>query len=150
MWDERLNVVQAFVAAITERDVEAALELYHAEIEYFPLMAQLVARPYRGFAGIRRSFKDIDATWEEWRLEVEQLVSAPDGRVVIVTSTPHARQGERASIRTASRAPVGVQGREALARHAAPGSRRRRASGPRAAARAVAATGCGQRSGNEV
>jgi ketosteroid isomerase-like protein len=87
MWDERISVVRAFVAAITERDVEAALEVCHPEIEYFPLMAQLVARPYRGFAGIRRYFKDIDATWEEWRLEVERLVSAPDGRVVVVTST---------------------------------------------------------------
>jgi ketosteroid isomerase-like protein len=87
MWDERISVVRAFVAAITERDVEAALELCHPEIEFFPLMALLVARPYRGFAGIRRYFNDIYATWEEWRVDVEQLESAPDGRVVIVTST---------------------------------------------------------------
>jgi ketosteroid isomerase-like protein len=87
MSDERISVVRAFVAAITERDVEAALELCHPEIEFFGLMAQLAAKPYRGFAGIRRYFKDIDATWEEWRVEVERLVSAPDGRVMIVTST---------------------------------------------------------------
>jgi ketosteroid isomerase-like protein len=87
MWDERISVVRAFVAAITERDVEAALELCHPENEFFPLMAQLVETPYRGLAGIRGYFKDIDVTWEEWRVEVEQLVSTPDGRVVIVTST---------------------------------------------------------------
>jgi ketosteroid isomerase-like protein len=87
MWEERVSVVRTFVAAITERDVEAALELCHPEIEFFPLMAQLVARPYRGFAGIRRYFGDIDASWQEWRVEVEQLVLAPDGRVVVVTST---------------------------------------------------------------
>jgi ketosteroid isomerase-like protein len=50
-------------------------------------MAQLEARPYQGFAGIRRYFNDIDATWGEWRVEVEQLSSGPDGRVVIVMST---------------------------------------------------------------
>jgi ketosteroid isomerase-like protein len=50
-------------------------------------MAQLDARPYSGHAGIRRYFREIDATWEEWRVEVEQLVPAPDGRVVIVMST---------------------------------------------------------------
>jgi ketosteroid isomerase-like protein len=87
MWDERIRVVRAFADAITEGDVEAALELCHPEIEFFSLMAQLEARPYRGFAGIRRYFTDIDATWEEWRVEVEQLLSAPDGRVVIVMST---------------------------------------------------------------
>jgi ketosteroid isomerase-like protein len=87
MWDERINVVRAFADAITARDVEAALERCHPEIEFFSLLAQLEARPYRGLGGIRRYFKDIDATWEEWRVEVEQLVASPDGRVVIVMST---------------------------------------------------------------
>jgi ketosteroid isomerase-like protein len=87
VWEERISVVRAFADAITERDVDAALELCHPEIEFFSLLAQLEARPYRGFAGIRRYFKDIDATWEEWRVEVEQLVAAPDGHVVIVMST---------------------------------------------------------------
>jgi len=64
-----------------------AIELCHPEIEFFSLLAQLEASPYRGFAGIRRYFKDIDATWEEWRVDVERLLSAPDGRVVIVMST---------------------------------------------------------------
>jgi ketosteroid isomerase-like protein len=87
MWDERISVVRAFADAITARDVEAALALCHPDIEFFSLMAQLDARPYRGFAGIHRYFADIDATWDEWRVEVEQLVAAPDGRVVIVMST---------------------------------------------------------------
>ena len=87
MWDERISAVQAFADAITERDLGAALELCHPEIEFFSLMAQLEASPYRGFAGIRRYFTEIDATWEEWRVEVERLVAAPDGRVAIVMST---------------------------------------------------------------
>ena len=87
MWDERISLVRAFADAITERDVEAALELCHPEIEFFSLMAQLEASPYRGFAGIRRYFRDIDAAWEEWRVEVERLLSAPDGRVTIAMST---------------------------------------------------------------
>jgi ketosteroid isomerase-like protein len=87
MWDERIGVVRAFADAITERDVEAALELCHPEIEFSSLMAQLEARPYSGHAGIRRYFKDIDATWDEWRVDVEQLLSGEDGRVVIVMST---------------------------------------------------------------
>jgi ketosteroid isomerase-like protein len=87
MWDERINTVQAFADAITERDVEAGLALCHPEVEFYSLLAQLEANPYHGHAGIRRYFKDLDATWEEWRVEVEQLVAAPDGRVAIVMST---------------------------------------------------------------
>jgi ketosteroid isomerase-like protein len=87
MWDERIGRVRAFANAITARDVEAALEVCHPEIEFSSLMAQLDARPYSGHAGIRRYFREIDATWEEWRVEVEQLLPAPDGRVVIVMST---------------------------------------------------------------
>ena len=87
MWDERISVVKAFADAITERDLERALEQCHPEVEFFSLMAQLEARPYQGFAGIRRYFKEIDATWGEWRVEVERLSSAPDGRVLIIMST---------------------------------------------------------------
>ena len=87
MWEERISVVRGFAEAITDRDLEAALELCHPEIEFFSLMAQLEASPYRGLAGIRRYFKEIDATWDEWRVEVERLLSTPDGRVVVVMST---------------------------------------------------------------
>ena len=84
---ERIGVVRAFADAITERNLEAALELCHPEIEFFSTMSQLEATPYRGLSGIRRYFKEIDASWEEWRVKVEQLLATPDGRVVIVMST---------------------------------------------------------------
>jgi ketosteroid isomerase-like protein len=87
MWDERVRRVRAFADAITARDLEAALEVCHPEIEFSSLMAQLDARPYSGHSGIRRYFREIDLTWEEWRVEVEDLLAAPDGRVVIVMST---------------------------------------------------------------
>ena len=80
MWDERINLVRAFADAITERDLEAALEVCHPEIEFFSLMAQLDASPYRGHGGIRRYFRDIDAAWDEWRIEIEELRSTTDGR----------------------------------------------------------------------
>ena len=87
MWDERISVVRGFADAITERNLERGLELCHPDIEFFSMLAQLDARPYQGFGGIRRYFRDIDATWEEWRVEVEDLRSSQDGRVLIVMST---------------------------------------------------------------
>jgi ketosteroid isomerase-like protein len=87
MWEERISVVRGFTDAVSARDVDSALECCHPEIEFFSLMARLEAKPYRGIAGIRRYFEDIDAAWEEWRVDVEQLFAAPDGRVAIVMST---------------------------------------------------------------
>ena len=87
MSDERISRVRAFADAITERDIETALKLCHPGVEFFSMLGQLEATPYRGFDGIRSYFQDVDATWDEWRVEVEQLLSAPDGRVVIVMST---------------------------------------------------------------
>jgi ketosteroid isomerase-like protein len=87
MWDERIAAVRAFADAITARDLEAALEVCHPEIEFFSSMSQLEAAPYRGLGGIRRYFSEIDASWEEWRVDVEELLATPDGRVVIVMST---------------------------------------------------------------
>ena len=63
----RISVVRAFGDAINGRDVDAAIELCHPEIEFFSLMAQLEASPYRGFVGTRWYFRDIDATWAEWQ-----------------------------------------------------------------------------------
>ena len=68
MWDDRISLVRAFADALTDRDVEWALELCHPEVEFFSLMAQLDASPYCGYAGIRRYFRDVDATWDEWRV----------------------------------------------------------------------------------
>jgi ketosteroid isomerase-like protein len=85
--DARIGAVRAFTDAVTARDIDAALDFCHPEVEFFSLLAHLEARPYRGFAGIRRYFEDIDAAWDEWRVEVEQLCAAPDDRVVIVMST---------------------------------------------------------------
>ena len=64
MWDERISAVRAFADAITQRDVEGALAVCHPEVEFYSLMAQLQASPYKGFAGIRRYFRDVDADWE--------------------------------------------------------------------------------------
>ena len=45
MWDERIGLVRSFADAITARDLDAALEVCHPEVEFYSLMAQLDARP---------------------------------------------------------------------------------------------------------
>jgi ketosteroid isomerase-like protein len=84
MPDEVTTPVERYADAISRRDVDAALELCHAEIEFSSLLATLEGTTYRGHAGVRRYFKDVDAAWDEWRMETEQVLRVPDGRVVIV------------------------------------------------------------------
>jgi hypothetical protein len=61
-----MSLVRAFADAITDRDVEWALELCHAEVESFSLMAQLEASPYRGARGYSQLLqgcrRDLGAT----------------------------------------------------------------------------------------
>ena len=87
MHPDRTSLVRAFADSITERDLDGALAVCHPDVAFPSLMAQLDDRPYTGHDGIRRYFADIEATWDEWRVDVEQLVQASDGTVVIVMRT---------------------------------------------------------------
>ena len=78
-----------FADAITSSDWDAGLAVCHPEIE-FQSMLDLGGRSYVGHDGIREYFDDIEFAWAEWRVEVERVEEAADGRVVIVM-TMHAR-----------------------------------------------------------
>jgi ketosteroid isomerase-like protein len=84
--------VRGFAEAITESDLNAALEVCHPEIEFLSVLA-LGGQAYHGHDGIRKYFADISSAWEEWRVEVHGVTTAQDGRVVIVM-TMHCRGRE--------------------------------------------------------
>ena len=66
-------------------------------------MLGISGRAYLGHDGIRQYFDDVASAWREWRVEVERVAEAADGRVVIVM-TMHARgkgSGARVAERTA-------------------------------------------------
>jgi ketosteroid isomerase-like protein len=74
--------VRGFADAITECDVDAALEVCHPEIEFLSMLA-VDGNAYHGHPGIRRYFDDIGSAWGEWRVEVHSTAVVPDGRVII-------------------------------------------------------------------
>jgi ketosteroid isomerase-like protein len=84
--------VRCFAEAISESDTDAALEFCHPEIEFLSVLA-LGGQAYRGHDGIRQYFADISSAWDEWRVEVHRVDTAPDGRVAIVM-TMHCRGRE--------------------------------------------------------
>jgi ketosteroid isomerase-like protein len=83
------QAVRGLAAAINWGDPDAAVEVCHPEIEFLSVLA-VSGKRYGGHEGIREYFDDIASAWEEWKVQVHRVVSAPDGRVVIVM-TMHMR-----------------------------------------------------------
>jgi ketosteroid isomerase-like protein len=78
-----------FADAITTNDRDAGLAVCDPEIE-FQSMLGIGGRSYLGHDGIREYFDDIEFAWAKWRVDVERVEEAADGRVAIVM-TMHAR-----------------------------------------------------------
>jgi ketosteroid isomerase-like protein len=81
--------VRGFATAITRGDLDAAVAVCDPEVEFLSVLA-VDGQAYVGHGGIRQYFNDIVSAWDEWRVEVHRVASAPDGRVVI-EMTMHAR-----------------------------------------------------------
>jgi ketosteroid isomerase-like protein len=77
--------VRRFAETITAGDLEGAIAVCHPEIEFLSVLA-VSGRRYHGHDGIRDYFDDIASAWAEWRVEVDDIVAGPDGRVAIVMS----------------------------------------------------------------
>ena len=83
-------VEQAF-DAFTTRDLEAFLEMAHADVEVMLPTAEIAneGRPYVGHQGIRNYFRDVAEIWEELRV-IPQLI-AVRGDVIVVIGRAYAR-----------------------------------------------------------
>jgi ketosteroid isomerase-like protein len=91
--------VGRFAEAITAGDLEGAIEVCHPEIEFLSVLA-VSGRRYHGHQGIREYFADIASAWAEWRVEVDEIVPGPDGRVAIVMNM-HVRGKESGAMLSA-------------------------------------------------
>ncbi len=96
-------------------------------------MLGISGRAYLGHDGVRQYLDDVESAWDDWTVEVEQIVEADDGRAVIVM-TMHARgrgSGASLSARTAHVWTLmdGKLLRNVALPRAGAGSPRRRASG---------------------
>jgi ketosteroid isomerase-like protein len=89
--------VRGLAAAINWGDPDAAVAVCHPEIEFLSVLA-VSGKRYGGHAGIREYFDDIASAWEEWKVQVHRVVSAPDGRVVIVMTMHMRGKGSGATL----------------------------------------------------
>lgn len=97
---ESEEVARRFAEVVTGGDSEAAVSLCHPEIVFDSVLG-IGGRAYLGHDGIRQYFEDVASAWKEWRVEVERVAEAADGRVAIVM-TMHAR-GKGSGVRVAER-----------------------------------------------
>ena len=82
--------VYRYADAVTRRDPEAAIAECDPEVEFFSVLAALEGKAFFGPAGIREYFTEVASAWDEWRVELERVEEAQDGRVA-VAMTMHLR-----------------------------------------------------------
>jgi ketosteroid isomerase-like protein len=91
------EAARRFAEAITSGDRESAIGICHPEIEFHSVLG-ISGRAYLGHDGVLQYLDDVESAWRDWTVEVERIVEAEDGRVVIVM-TMHARgRGSGASL----------------------------------------------------
>ena len=78
-----LELVRSMLETLNESGVEAALVRIHPDFEGIT-PPELSPEPdtYRGHEGIRRYFAGFEGVMDEVRWEADELMEAPDGRVV--------------------------------------------------------------------
>ena len=84
---ENLEVVERWYEAYNARDLEQLLALMHPDVDATSAgMSGVEGSSHLGHGGIRRYFIDLWETWEDPRVEVEQLLER-DGVVVMLGHT---------------------------------------------------------------
>ena len=90
--DDNLRVVRELFAAFAARDVARTTRVVDRGVMLEPLSTPVERRtPYLGIDGMRRYLRDLDDTWEEFEVTVEDL-RASDGEHVVAAGRIYARR----------------------------------------------------------
>ena len=87
------ELVRRVVEASNRRDFDSLdPDDFEPEFEFESRMAQSEGTVWRGFEGLRGWAADLDAVWEDFRVEVERVeMAAPDMAVVTLRISGRAR-----------------------------------------------------------
>ena len=84
MSQENLEIVRRALAALAAGDWEGAFETWDAQIEWDFEREAVLSGIYRGRDDVRAALLSFMTEWEDFTFEVEDLIAADDGRVVIL------------------------------------------------------------------
>ena len=93
MSKENVEVVRRLYEAVARRDTEAALSLYHPEIEFDGTRhrwAEILRGPYERFRGIealRAWAREYYSAWEDLDDHLDEVIDAGGDRVVAIVTT---------------------------------------------------------------
>jgi anti-sigma regulatory factor (Ser/Thr protein kinase)/ketosteroid isomerase-like protein len=89
--DRNLRIVRELFDAFAARDVARTIELVDRGVMMEPLSTPVERRtPYLGVDGLRRYLADLDETWDEFEVAVEEMRAAAD--YVVAVGRVYARQ----------------------------------------------------------
>jgi anti-sigma regulatory factor (Ser/Thr protein kinase)/ketosteroid isomerase-like protein len=89
--ERNLQVVRELFAAFAAADVERTIRVVDRGVMIEPLSTPVQQRtPYLGIPGLRRYLQDLDETWQEFEVTVQELSAAGDH--VLARGRIHARQ----------------------------------------------------------
>jgi ketosteroid isomerase-like protein len=109
-------VFQRCLDAISTRDVETLASLAVEDVEVRPLRAMVEDTIYRGRAGLGEWMRDLDETWLELRIEVEEI-REPSPDFVLAFATIHGR-GHGSEVPTQMAVALTARLRDGLVTHA--------------------------------
>jgi ketosteroid isomerase-like protein len=78
---EDIEIFWRGMEAFNGRDFDVFLELFHEEIEFFPLRSAIEGS-YSGLVGVRKWWKDTGESWETFQIEADTVHDLGDGRIV--------------------------------------------------------------------
>jgi ketosteroid isomerase-like protein len=82
MSEENVEIVRRHMQAYLSGDNEAALAAYHPEVE-FDASLRPEGHVYRGREGVAEAMRVWSGTWEDWKVEVKEIIDAGD-RVLLI------------------------------------------------------------------
>jgi ketosteroid isomerase-like protein len=84
MSQENVEVVQRGVASLREGRIEEWFDLLDPEFEWDLTRTNPDGQVYRGYAGAREVMEGWLGTWDEYDVDIEDVLEAEDDRVVMV------------------------------------------------------------------
>jgi ketosteroid isomerase-like protein len=84
-----LETVRRTYDAFNRRDIDGLIATLDPEMEWHPLLGELGGGVYRGHEGARRLVSEINETWADFRIGLEDLIDA--GELIFVLSRSYGR-----------------------------------------------------------
>jgi ketosteroid isomerase-like protein len=91
---EDVELAREAVRAFNKRDVEWLIDHATEEQEWYPAITTGVeGKPFRGHAGVRQFFSELDEVWEEFSLAPEEIRDLGDAILILGQVRARARNG---------------------------------------------------------